>query len=96
MNSKTSKLRDAVVLALIASAGTAATASAQEGKSGQAGTTQLDRIEVTGSRIKRTDVEGPSPVSVISRQDIETSGEISVADFLRNKVLDLSCPANRL
>ncbi|RTQ88776.1 MULTISPECIES: TonB-dependent receptor plug domain-containing protein [Stenotrophomonas] len=86
MNSKTSKLRDAVVLALIASAGTAATASAQEGKSGQAGTTQLDRIEVTGSRIKRTDVEGPSPVSVISRQDIETSGEISVADFLRNNI----------
>lgn len=83
MNSKTTKLCNAVVLALITSAGTATTANAQQG---QSGTTELDRIEVTGSRIKRTDVEGPSPVSVITRQDIETAGEISVADFLRNNI----------
>ncbi len=40
-------------------------------------------IEVTGSRIKRVDVEGPSPVAIITRADIENSGEISVADVLR-------------
>ena len=40
-------------------------------------------IEVTGSRIKRVDVEGPSPVAVITRADIENSGDISVADVLR-------------
>ncbi|MCH8219860.1 MAG: TonB-dependent receptor, partial [Proteobacteria bacterium] len=40
-------------------------------------------IEVTGSRIKRVDVEGPSPVAVITRADIENSGKISVADVLR-------------
>jgi iron complex outermembrane receptor protein len=44
----------------------------------------LDRIEVTGSRIKRADVEGALPVTVIDRQDLEVSGDISVADFLRN------------
>lgn len=46
----------------------------------------LDRIEVTGSRIKRAEVEGPSPITVISREDIDVSGELSVADFLRNNV----------
>ncbi|MCH7509541.1 MAG: TonB-dependent receptor plug domain-containing protein, partial [Proteobacteria bacterium] len=40
-------------------------------------------IEVTGSRIKRVDVEGPSPVAIITRADIENSGDISVADVLR-------------
>lgn len=84
MNCKTNKLRDAVVLALVASAGTSGTAYAQDAAT--SGATNLDRIEVTGSRIKRVDVEGPSPVTVISRQDIETAGELSVADFLRNTV----------
>lgn len=34
----------------------------------------VERIEVTGSRIKRNDLEGASPVSVISRDDIAKSG----------------------
>ncbi|MGD8696174.1 MAG: TonB-dependent receptor plug domain-containing protein, partial [Gammaproteobacteria bacterium] len=42
-----------------------------------------DKVTVTGSRIKRVDIEGPSPVSVISREDIDASGEISVAEVLR-------------
>ena len=42
-----------------------------------------DKVTVTGSRIKRVDIEGPSPASVISREDIAASGEISVAEVLR-------------
>ncbi len=42
-----------------------------------------DKVTVTGSRIKRVDIEGPSPISVISREDIDASGEISVAEVLR-------------
>lgn len=34
----------------------------------------VERIEVTGSRIKRTDVEGPSPVQSIGRAEIDRSG----------------------
>lgn len=45
---------------------------------------QLDRIEVTGSRIKRATAEGALPVAVITREDIDVSGDVSVADFLRN------------
>ena len=44
---------------------------------------EQELIEVTGSRIKRVDVEGPSPVAIITRADIENSGDISVADVLR-------------
>ncbi|QKK03720.1 MAG: TonB-dependent receptor [Pseudomonadota bacterium] len=43
----------------------------------------LDRVQVTGSRIKRTDIEGALPVTVIDRETIEFSGKTSVADLLR-------------
>ena len=55
MNRKTHKLRDAIAIALLAGAGGTTVAYAQEA-------TTLDRVEVTGSRIKRVDVEGPLPV----------------------------------
>ncbi len=34
----------------------------------------VERIQVTGSHIKRTDMEGPSPVTMISEEDISNSG----------------------
>lgn len=43
----------------------------------------LDTVTVTGSRIKRAEIEGALPVTVISRQDLEVSGQIMVSDFLR-------------
>ena len=45
-----------------------------------------DKVTVTGSRIKRVDIEGPSPVSVITRDDIDATGDISVAEVLRGSV----------
>ncbi len=42
------------------------------------------KITVTGSRIKRSDVEGALPVTVITREQIELSGDSSAADFIRN------------
>jgi len=41
------------------------------------------KITVTGSRIKRVDIEGPLPVTVIDREDIERSGDLNVSDVLR-------------
>ncbi|HRQ65763.1 MAG TPA: TonB-dependent receptor [Xanthomonadaceae bacterium] len=52
--------------------------------------TELDRIEVTGSRIKRTDIEGPLPVTVISREDIERAGDLNVGDVLRYSTFNTS------
>jgi iron complex outermembrane receptor protein len=42
----------------------------------------VETIEVTGSYIRRTDVEGPSPILVIDRQAIEKSGFNSVGQIL--------------
>jgi iron complex outermembrane receptor protein len=43
---------------------------------------QLDRVEVTGSRIRRLDVEGPNPVQIFDRDYIDSTGAQTVADFL--------------
>ena len=45
---------------------------------------ELGRQVVTGSRIKRIDLEEARPVVVITREEIELSGQESVADVLRN------------
>jgi iron complex outermembrane receptor protein len=57
-------------------------ASAQD-NSGKDATT-LDKIEVTGSRIRQVDSETSAPVLTLSRQDIEQQGFSSVADILQN------------
>lgn len=46
--------------------------------------TRLETIEVTGSRIRRSDYETAQPVLVISRQDIERSGLTAIGDLLQN------------
>ena len=44
----------------------------------------VEKIKVTGSRIKRIDLEGPSPVTVFTSEDLENSGYSSAGDFLRD------------
>ena len=44
----------------------------------------LDAVQVTGSRLKRAQAEGATPVIVIDRARIDASGDISVADLLRD------------
>ncbi|GAP38654.1 TonB-dependent receptor [Piscinibacter sakaiensis] len=43
---------------------------------------QMSRVEVTGSRLKRIDSEGPMPVHVYGREDIVRSGQPSLTKFL--------------
>lgn len=52
----------------------ASPASYAQQNQAQAEADKVERIQVTGSRISRTDMEGASPVEVISRDDIEASG----------------------
>ncbi|GHB58480.1 TonB-dependent receptor [Psychrosphaera saromensis] len=44
----------------------------------------IERISVTGSRIKQVDLENSSPITVITAADINLSGEPSVSDVLNN------------
>ena len=41
------------------------------------------RISVTGSNIKRTDVETAAPIQTITREDIQASGLQTIQDVLR-------------
>ncbi len=47
------------------------------------GAAEVERIEVTGSRIKRADMEGANPVQVITRDDLVSSGITNVGDILQ-------------
>lgn len=46
--------------------------------------TSLERVEITGSAIRRTNVEGPAPVEIVTRKEIERSGAASVNELLRS------------
>ena len=43
----------------------------------------LDRIEVTGSRIRRVDAENASPVVTIDRAAIEKTGKLTLGDLVQ-------------
>ncbi|RCU49404.1 TonB-dependent receptor [Corallincola holothuriorum] len=74
-----SKLAKAVRLAMIGGA----FASAATAVPAYAADEEVERIEVTGSRIKRTDLETASPVSIISAQDLMEKGITRIDDALR-------------
>jgi outer membrane receptor protein involved in Fe transport len=42
-----------------------------------------EEMVVTGSRIRRKDLTTPAPVTVISRQQFESSGKMTIGDFLQ-------------
>ena len=46
-------------------------------------TTELDRVEVTGSRIKRAEVEGQVPIQTLTRAEIERTGMNSIGEVLQ-------------
>ena len=48
------------------------------------GQQQLERVEITGSSIKRIQSEGSLPVQVLTQEDIKRSGATSVVDLLQN------------
>ncbi|MCF3500114.1 TonB-dependent receptor [Stenotrophomonas maltophilia] len=91
MTSRTTPLGQAIRYALATTATLAALpAFAQSGST--AAPTTLDRIEITGSRIRQVDVETAQPVLALSRLDIERQGFSSVADILQN-VTAMGSPA---
>jgi iron complex outermembrane receptor protein len=87
---KTTLLRDAIRAALVAGAAmsVALPAAAQDATpapaDAQPAVTELDRLEVTGSRIRQVDLETSAPVLQITRDQIEQQGFNSVADILQN------------
>ena len=79
MSLKTNPLRNAIVIALAASCTTPAFA-----QSAGDTPTNLDRIEITGSRIRQASVETAQPVVALNRAEIEKKGYVNVADILQD------------
>jgi len=48
----------------------------------------LERVEITGSNIRRADAETASPVQVISKKEIDQAGKGTVAEYLQTLTSD--------
>ena len=44
----------------------------------------LDRVQVTGSRISRIDIEGANPVTVLDRDDIKRTGMTDLGEIMQD------------
>jgi outer membrane receptor protein involved in Fe transport len=75
-----------LLLALVL--GFSGSAWAQDDAAEEEETADLDRIAVTGSRIKRAELEGPSAVLTIDRQDMEERGYSTVYEALQDLTIN--------
>ncbi|MEC4726018.1 TonB-dependent receptor [Shewanella sp. D64] len=71
-------VRLAIIGGITAATFTSSTAFAVD----EEATDKVERIEVTGSRIKRTEIEATSPIITISEAQIEITGANNVATFI--------------
>lgn len=81
------ELKPVVRALLLACGGVAGSAVVMSG-SAMAQQQSLERVEITGSRIKRADVETAAPVQILTREDIERTGKQSIQEVLRGVVAD--------
>ncbi|MDV3254673.1 MAG: Plug domain-containing protein, partial [Lysobacter sp.] len=77
-------MRLGLLPAAVAVALVPAIAGAQEAAPAAQEATTLDRIEVTGSRIRGVNMETQQPIVTLSREEIQKQGFTSVADVLQN------------
>lgn len=98
MTLKTTRLRDAITFALavgsIAGSGAAFAQTAPATSTGDEEAKQLDKIEVTGSRIRRVDAENASPVVTIDRAAIEKTGKLTLGDLVQELPAVSGAPTN--
>ena len=81
---KTTHVASAIKFALLAGVSTASVTATQVYAADEAGA-KVERIEVTGSRIQRQDMETASPVTVISADAIRAEGYTSVDQLLQSQ-----------
>ncbi|HSI53795.1 MAG: TonB-dependent receptor [Ramlibacter sp.] len=88
MKTGTQRFKKTVVARALITAfcGTASMMIAQETLAQTA--SSLQRVEITGSNIRRTDAETASPVQVITKEDIDQAGKGTVAEYLQTLTAD--------
>jgi iron complex outermembrane receptor protein len=72
-------MRQRAVVSALAAVGLIASGSAFA----QAAPAKVEKIEVTGSNIKRVDAETTAPIQVITQEEIRRSGRQTVTELLR-------------
>lgn len=87
MNSMTLTAK-AVRVGLLAAATTSVAFSGLAFAAEQNDGEKVERISVTGSRIKQVDMETVSPITVLTAADIAMTGEKTVADVLNNSAIN--------
>jgi iron complex outermembrane recepter protein len=73
----------ASLLSLEIYAQTTASELAEGPSSSPAPSERIERLEVTGSYIQRIDIEGPSPLETIDREEFDKSGAINLSEILK-------------
>ncbi|MDF2466479.1 MAG: hypothetical protein K0Q43_4714 [Ramlibacter sp.] len=88
MKTGTQRFRKTVVARALITAfcGTASMMVAQETLAQAA--SSLQRVEITGSNIRRTDTETASPVQTVTREELDRSGKTTVAEYLQTLAVD--------
>lgn len=84
MTFKTTRLRDAITFALAVGSIAGTGAAFAQAAPATTAPNELDRVTVTGSRIRQVDKESASPVLTIDRTQLEATGLTSVGDVLFN------------
>ncbi len=79
MNFARTRMMNALLSAGVLTLGVAVPFSAQA----QTPAPKAEKIEVTGSNIKRVDAESPSIVQVLTKEDIQRSGATTVSELLK-------------
>jgi outer membrane receptor protein involved in Fe transport len=89
MKTDTTRFKKSVVVrALLTAFCGTATMMVATGVAAQTPAPGLQRVEITGSNIRRADVETAAPVQTFTREDIVNSGKGSVAEFLQTLTVD--------
>jgi iron complex outermembrane recepter protein len=89
---KRKELARALVQALGAGVALSVAMSAAHAQQAQ----KVEKIEVTGSNIKRIDTETAAPVQIITREEIERTGHTTVSELLRSLPSNLTGGLNDL
>src|SRR5690242_9969918 len=62
---------------------TTTTTTTTQATTGAAKSKKLEKVTVVGAMIERATIEGPAPVTVITREDIDREGYQTVGDMLQ-------------
>src|SRR5437016_74353 len=76
--------KPAAIAAAVTLAGAQARAQTPPVQDETVAQTPAQQVTVTGSNVRRTDTETPSPVDIITAADIKRSGYTDIADVLHN------------